>query len=340
MLAHDHGEVAGVGADGGGAVGGRQHVAVGDEGAATPAEWIVTSSSEFEYLPGVAASSADEPHLPGVLVDLGLLTPDDPHGGVGGAAAAGPGAAGGVGGGGLGAGGGRRGGGVGGPAVVPGAHPAQEAAVLHPLVGPEHDLQGGGRGVAQSLEPDAARDGAPVLRAVDDEEVSAAEGEGVAGDGDVHLGGEADGPAAPGLLGVVVGVVGGLDGDPLPVAQGVVRVASQGSVHLGFSSRLRLGAALARLNVDPAERGEALEADQESGQWQQHRGDGDDEGSGGCTDLYIVIVMLHVFCGWSIIVFQQWSLLLWVERTQGFILYQSKMFVHSLFNHCQSLHSI
>ena len=306
MLAHDHGEVAGVGADGGGAVRGRQHVAVGDEGAATPAECIVTSSSESELvmtLPGVAASSADEPHLPGVLVDLGLLTPDDPHGGVGRAAAAGPGAAaaGGVGGGGLGAGGGRRGGGVGGPAVVPGGDPAQEAAVLHPLVGPEHDLQGGGRGVAQSLEPDAARDGAPVLRAVDDEEVSAAEGEGVAGDGDVHLGGEADGPAAPGLLGVVVGVVGGLDGDPLPVAQGVVRVASQGSVHLGSSSRLRLGAALARLDVDPAERGEALEGDQQSGQWQQHRGD--DGGSGGCTDLYIMIVMLHVFCGWSIIVF-------------------------------------
>ena len=76
----------------GGAVGGRQHVLRGDQGAATPGHTVkifyavikyfsVENIFSFKYLPRSNAASRDDPHLPGVLVNLGLLAADNPvHG--------------------------------------------------------------------------------------------------------------------------------------------------------------------------------------------------------------------------------------------------------------------
>ena len=72
----------------GGAVGGRQHVLRGDQGAAAPGRtfkifyavikyFSVENIFSFKYLPRSNAASRDDPHLPGVLVNLGLLAADN-----------------------------------------------------------------------------------------------------------------------------------------------------------------------------------------------------------------------------------------------------------------------
>ena len=72
----------------GGAVGGRQHVLRGDQGAAAPGHtfkifyavikyFSVENIFSFKYLPRSDAASRDDPHLPGVLVNLGLLAADN-----------------------------------------------------------------------------------------------------------------------------------------------------------------------------------------------------------------------------------------------------------------------
>merc|ERR1719278_951863 len=74
VLPHQHGDGVGVGV--GGAVGGSEDMLGGDQSASTE---------------GVAATRRDQGHLPGILVDLRLLSPHDPVALVSQPAGAGPG---------------------------------------------------------------------------------------------------------------------------------------------------------------------------------------------------------------------------------------------------------
>ena len=199
-------------------------------------------------LPWHSSVGTDKSHLPWVLIDLSLGAANDPHGSVGDAAGAGGAGLGGAGGSGAagarGGHGGSRGGGGGrhgaGPVGLLSVDVALEAgAAASSVRGELHD------DISSGINSNGFKQGSHLWVSISVpsltikmEVVSSPDIEGLTPGPNIDPGRNLEHPSAPGPVGVVVGVVGGLDDGQLSTVQLINSATGQGLVVLSVHGKV------------------------------------------------------------------------------------------------------